>query len=795
MTTVSSPSPRARAGASRRRRRTAGACSRGPGALGERRAVVVGLARALLGFGRLGAARLLPLEVEEVQQLLALGLDVLALEELLREAVAEGHVVVRGARRQRLVEEEVEELEDVDAAVEGVALLREVRREDGHRLGLEAAVEVAGRVAVGPGALEERAEVLGDAALVVGPEAVHGEDVRLRRVGRGVRVVAVAVAVGVDFDDVALLRLRLRRARRPPRGLLAGVDDDGEAPVEVLVDGHEEEVLVEDVDVLRPPLDLGVGLLGVEGAGERLGLEHLREEEGREDVDAHDRRELVVHLVLEVEVDQIVVEELAVLEAEAVALEARDRVGRLRAGEGEGGLGVGRVVDEVDVRRRRAALALRAAPRRRGGRLRLVLLRAAALLHGVGVRDAKEVGGRGVRAADQVDRRVRVVVVEEAEDVVGEDARGRAGEVEDDVAVGARVLARVEALAAQAVADPGLLVQGQREELDDGAFVVQIRRRVVASEVDGAGVGVVLRLVRHGLDVARLDGHEAVVARKLALPLDVDGLFRDDDARAEVELRAEIDALAVELALRRAAGLLLAARLAPRRRARAPLRRLLRQRLRAVVRAGPGAAAEDLAASASVDDRAVVEAPAARARARGPAPLHARFVRLAGRRRRGLGDLVLAELRLRLRLPRALVVAVAVGADLDGLLLGLARLVAAALLRRALQRQRRRRPLRRNKVAARALRRLVLRRGRLQGHHLRRLLGAVVAPRRAAVHRWVPVAVGPGIVIPHTAPGRAAPLPGAPPLLLLLLLAPPRGRGVIDGPVVIKLEIVKPAHA
>lgn len=136
----------------------------------------------------------------------------------------------------------------------------------------------------------------------------------------------------------------------------------------------------------------------------------------------------------------------------------------------------------------------------------------------------------------------------------------------------------------------------------------------------------------------------------------------------------------------------------------------------------------------------------------------------------------------------------AVGADLDGLLLGLARLLAAALLRRAPQRQRRR--LRRREVRARQGRLLKpFVAGRLDGHHLGRLLGAVVAPRRAAVRRRLPVVLGPGIAVPQRAPVRAAPLPGAPPLLLLLLLAPPRGRGVIDGPVVVKLEIVQPAHA
>ena len=66
---------------------------------------------------------------------------------------------------------------------------------------------------------------------------------------------------------------------------------------------------------------------------------------------------------------------------------------------------------------------------------------------------------------------MRVILEEEAEDVVGENARGRAGEVDDDVAVGARVLARVEAVAAQGTSTPGAAARGESPGAGAGAAV------------------------------------------------------------------------------------------------------------------------------------------------------------------------------------------------------------------------------------------------------------------------------------------------------------------------------------
>mmetsp|Transcript_9860 Transcript_9860/g.40082 ORF Transcript_9860/g.40082 Transcript_9860/m.40082 type:complete len:466 (-) Transcript_9860:503-1900(-) len=149
----------------------------------------------------------------------------------------------------------------------------------------------------------------------------------------------VAIRRGRDGLGVLLPRGRRRRRRLGRRG--AGVADDGERPVEVLVDRDDEEVLGEEVG-LGPAVD-GLG----RGGGVVRGLDHARQEVGREDVGPRlARGGRGEHGVPEDAVDEVVVEELAVLEPVAVGDGDADRVGRARV--------VG--IHERDRRRRRGAL-------------------------------------------------------------------------------------------------------------------------------------------------------------------------------------------------------------------------------------------------------------------------------------------------------------------------------------------------------------------------------------------------------------------------------------------------------
>mmetsp|Transcript_27560 Transcript_27560/g.69778 ORF Transcript_27560/g.69778 Transcript_27560/m.69778 type:complete len:292 (+) Transcript_27560:1369-2244(+) len=136
-----------------------------------------------------------------------------------------------------------------------------------------------------------------------------------------------------------------RNQRRATAGGLIGhertrVADHGEGPVEALGDRHEDEVLVEEVDVLGPPLDALEALANGDGvlAAYRL-LERLEQplvEEGVEEVAARQLR-LAVRLrsqplldALELVVDERVVEELLLVQPVALLLRERHRVlGRL----------------------------------------------------------------------------------------------------------------------------------------------------------------------------------------------------------------------------------------------------------------------------------------------------------------------------------------------------------------------------------------------------------------------------------------------------------------------------------
>ena len=86
------------------------------------------------------------------------------------------------------------------------------------------------------------------------------------------------------LDGLALREVPGRRRRVAPRERreLARVADDGQAPVQVLDNGHEEELLREDVDAARPALYARVRALRLLAVGlelaARVALAELREE-------------------------------------------------------------------------------------------------------------------------------------------------------------------------------------------------------------------------------------------------------------------------------------------------------------------------------------------------------------------------------------------------------------------------------------------------------------------------------------------------------------------------------------
>ena len=88
-------------------------------------------------------------------------------------------------------------------------------------------------------------------------------------------LVLVLVLGGADVQLAALARDGALRE-------LARVADDGQAPVQVLDDGHEEELLREDVDAARPALHARVRALRLLAVGlelaARVALAELREE-------------------------------------------------------------------------------------------------------------------------------------------------------------------------------------------------------------------------------------------------------------------------------------------------------------------------------------------------------------------------------------------------------------------------------------------------------------------------------------------------------------------------------------